>query len=110
MRKVNGIEIRHRMSDGYIDALAICDACNKDFADYIQIRFTQRFLRELLRSTGMNESELIQKVDGIDEICTPSNRNQPITMGLPKIGGKSSYVDNRVVHETRKGYSRRSNH
>ena len=68
MRKVNGIEIRHRMSDGYIDALAICDTCNKDFADYIQIRFTQRFLRELLRSTGMNESELIQKVDGIDEI------------------------------------------
>lgn len=61
MRKVNGIEIRHRMSDGYIDALAICDACNKDFADYIQIRFTQRFLRELLRSTGMNESELIQR-------------------------------------------------
>lgn len=68
MRKVNGIEIRQRMSDGYMDAVAICDACDKDFADYIQIRFTQRFIRELSRSIGINETELIQKAEGVDEI------------------------------------------
>lgn len=68
MRKVNGIEIRQRLSDGYMDAMAICDACDKDFADYVQVRFTQRLVRELSRSTGMNETELIQKAEGVDEI------------------------------------------
>lgn len=68
MRKVNGIEIRQRMSDGYMDAVAICDACDKDFAEYIQVRFTQRLLRELSRSTGISETELIQKAEGVDEI------------------------------------------
>lgn len=68
MKKVNGIEIRQRLSDGYIDAIAVCDACDKDFADYIQIRFTKRFLAELSRDTGISESDLIQKEDGIDEI------------------------------------------
>ena len=68
MKKVNGIEIRQRLSDGYMDAMAICDACDKDFADYIQIRFTKRFLVELSRDTGINESDLIQKEDGVDGI------------------------------------------
>lgn len=68
MRKVNGIEIRQRISDGYMDAMAICDACDKDFADYIQVRFTQRLIRELSRSNGMSETELIQKAEGVDEI------------------------------------------
>lgn len=68
MRKVNGIEIRQRMSDGYMDALAICDACDKDFAEYIRVRFTQRLVRELSRSTGINENGLIQKNEGVDEI------------------------------------------
>ncbi len=68
MKKVNGIEIRQRLSDGYMDAMAICSACDKEFADYIQVRITQRFLRELSRSTGINETELIQKAEGVDEI------------------------------------------
>lgn len=68
MRKVNGIEIRQRLSDGYMDAVAICDACDKDFADYIQVRFTQRLVRELSRSTGISETGLIQKAEGVDEI------------------------------------------
>lgn len=68
MKKVNGIEIRQRLSDGYIDAMAICDACDKDFSDYIQIRFTRRFIAELSRETGIDETGLLQKEDGIDEI------------------------------------------
>ena len=68
MRKVNGIEIRQRLSDGYMDAVALCDVCDKEFTDYIQVRITQKFLRELSRSTGINETELIQKAESLDEI------------------------------------------
>ena len=68
MKKINGIEIRQRLSDGYMDAIGICDACGKDFADYMQIRFTRRFLTELSRGTGLTESELVQEEEGVDEI------------------------------------------
>lgn len=68
VKKINGIEIRQRISDGYIDAISICDACDKDFADFMQVRFTKRFLTELSRDTKLMESELIQKQDGVDEI------------------------------------------
>ncbi len=63
MRKVNGIEIRQRTSDGYIDAISVCDACDKDFAEYLNIRFTKRFLVELSRDTGIGESELVQQTE-----------------------------------------------
>lgn len=68
MKKVNGVEIRQRLSDGYIDVMAICDACDKDFSDYIQIRFTKRFIAELSRETGIEEAVLLQKSDEVDEI------------------------------------------
>lgn len=68
VKKINGIEIRQRLSDGYIDAIGICDACDKDFADYMQVRFTKRFLTELSRDTQLSEAELIQKESGVDEI------------------------------------------
>lgn len=68
MKKVNGVEIRQRLSDGYIDAMAICDACDKDFSDYAQIRSTKRFISELSRETGIETTALLQKVDGVDEI------------------------------------------
>ena len=68
MKKVNGIEIRQRLSDGYIDAMAICDACDKEFSDYAQIRFTKRFIAELSRETGIEETVLLQKSDDADEI------------------------------------------
>lgn len=68
MKKVNGVEIRQRLSDGYIDATAICDACDKDFSDYAQIRFTKRFITELSHETGIDETVLLQKADGVAEI------------------------------------------
>ncbi|MDE7073611.1 MAG: KilA-N domain-containing protein [Odoribacter sp.] len=64
MKKVNGIEIRQRISDGYIDAVSICDACDKDFAEYLSIRFTKRFFVELSRDTGIDESDLVQQTEG----------------------------------------------
>lgn len=68
MRKINGVEIRQRQSDGYIDAVGVCDACDKDFSDYAQARFTKRFITELSKHIGKDECDLIQKVDGVGEI------------------------------------------
>lgn len=68
MKKVNRVEIRQRQSDGYIDAMAICDACEKEFTNYMQVRATKRFLHELAREIGIDESALVQKKNGIDEI------------------------------------------
>lgn len=68
MTKVNGVEIRRCLSDGDIDAMAICDACDKEFSDYAQIRFTKRFIAELSRETGIEEIVLLQKADDANEI------------------------------------------
>ena len=68
MLKVNGVEIRQRQSDGYIDAVGVCDACDKDFSDYAQARLTRKFLAELSKHTGIGECDLVQKADGVDEI------------------------------------------
>lgn len=68
MKKVNGVELKQRAVDGYIDAIAICDACDKDFSEYMQIRFTRRFLSELSRDTGISESDLIKKEEHGDSV------------------------------------------
>lgn len=68
MKKINGIEIRQRQSDGYIDAVSICDACDKDFSDYMNIRFTKRFLSELSRNVEISTTDLIQSKTEVDEI------------------------------------------
>lgn len=62
MKEVNGISINQRLSDGYINAVEICDACDKDFSEYTQIRFTKRFLNELSRELEMPVSKLVQEI------------------------------------------------
>lgn len=65
--KVNGEEINQRLSDGYLNATEMCDVYSKEFVDYLQVRFTKRFLTELSRETKIDKSELIQdKGEGYD--------------------------------------------
>lgn len=65
--KVNGEEINQRLSDGYLNATEMCDVYSKEFVDYLQVRFTKRFLAELSRETKIDKSELIQdKGEGYD--------------------------------------------
>ena len=68
MKEINGIEINQRVSDGYLDATAMCDSCDKELDEYLNIRFTSRFINELSRSLGITETELIQFQEGNDEV------------------------------------------
>ena len=34
MKEINGIEINQRVSDGYLDATAMCDSCDKELDEY----------------------------------------------------------------------------
>lgn len=56
--------IPQRAYDGYVNATAICKACNKQFNDYARLSQTTAFLNELYSETGIPVSELIQSVKG----------------------------------------------
>ena len=58
--EINDYDIRQRISDGYFDASEMCDVCAKDLSDYMQLRFTKRFLIELSDETGISRSQLVQ--------------------------------------------------
>lgn len=59
-RKVNDEKVYQRISDGYFDALNLCDLYSKDFAEYSELRFTKRFLTELSAETKIDKSELVR--------------------------------------------------
>lgn len=59
MRKINKVEIRLRLSDGYIDAAAICDAADRELSEYTELRMTRKFMAELSKETDLSESELL---------------------------------------------------
>ncbi len=52
-REFNGIRIRQRTSDNYLDATAMCKATGKLFADYQRLKTTQEFLEELSTDIGI---------------------------------------------------------
>lgn len=66
--EVDDFEINQRVSDGYINATEMCDVCSKDFADYTEIRFTKRFLRELSHEIHVDKSDLIQNDDNNEDM------------------------------------------
>lgn len=63
-REVNQIEIDQRISDGYINATALCKAAGKRLNNYIRTAETKAFIDELSRDTLKSASELIQVVKG----------------------------------------------
>lgn len=63
-REVNAIEIDQRISDGYINATALCKSENKLIGHYLSIIPTKEFLRELESDIGITISELVQVVKG----------------------------------------------
>lgn len=68
MREVAETGIKQRLTDGYFDVAAICDAYGKDFNDYLEMRKTEHFLRLLSEEIGIEESELIQSKNKSGEI------------------------------------------
>ena len=63
-RAINGVTIKQRAIDGYIDATAMCTAYKKRFNDYRQGLATEEFLRALERNTGIQLFELVQSTRG----------------------------------------------
>lgn len=61
-REVNAIEIDQRISDGYINATALCKASNKEIKHYLENSTTKDFLDELSRSVGIPTDVLVSKI------------------------------------------------
>lgn len=56
--------ISQRVTDGYINATAMCKSVGKQINDYGRLSTTQAFLRELSSETGIPVSGLVQIVKG----------------------------------------------
>lgn len=56
--------ISQRVTDGYINATAMCRAAKKKINDYGRLSTTQAFLMELSSDTGIPVSELVQIIKG----------------------------------------------
>lgn len=63
-REVDNNPIQQRIMDGYINATALCKACNKNLADFARLKTTKEFLEELSSDMGIPISALIQIVRG----------------------------------------------
>ncbi len=57
--EVDGLDIPQRVTDGYINATALCQASGKNFADYFRLAGTQAFLAELSSDVGIPITELV---------------------------------------------------
>lgn len=63
-RQVDNNPVQQRLMDGYINATALCKACNKLFSDYIRLKITKEFIDALSTDMGIPISVLIQSVKG----------------------------------------------
>ena len=57
-------QIPQRLSDGYVNATAMCKACGKRWTDYISLSTTRPFLDELSIATGLAGDVLVQSIVG----------------------------------------------
>jgi len=52
-RDFHGARIRQRSSDGYLNATDMCQSTGKRLNDYLRLKITNEFLKELSKSTGL---------------------------------------------------------
>jgi len=53
VRQLDTMPVGQRITDGYINATAMCRVVGKDWYDYARLKTTVDFLEELSRSTGI---------------------------------------------------------
>ena len=63
-REINANIIEQRVTDGYINATALCKASNKLLSDYLRLASTKSFLEALSADMGIPISELAQVIKG----------------------------------------------
>lgn len=61
---VEGNIIHQRASDGYISATAMCNAAEKKIGHYLESKATKEFLTELVKSTKIQQDQLVQIIKG----------------------------------------------
>lgn len=59
-RNINDTFIALRLTDGYINATALCEACDKELEDYTRLEVTNEFMKELSKETKVPVSLLMQ--------------------------------------------------
>ena len=60
--RIEGSEIiPQRISDGYINATALCKSVGKSYSDYRALQSTSKFLDELIKQTKLSENIIIQQ-------------------------------------------------
>lgn len=62
--EIEGSVINQRVSDGYINATAMCRSVGKQINDYARLKSTGEFLTELSADTGIPVSDLVQSFKG----------------------------------------------
>ena len=56
--------ITQRITDGYINATAMCKAANKTWSDYVRLTGTKAFISELSSVLQISQDGLIQSIQG----------------------------------------------
>jgi len=56
--------INQRVKDGYVNATAMCKACNKEWSKYIRLETTKAFISELSSVLQIRQDGLVQSVSG----------------------------------------------
>lgn len=64
VRAFNGVEIRQRSTDGYINATSMCQANGKKWFDYRRLDSTNEFIQALAESTGFPAESLVEMRSG----------------------------------------------
>lgn len=63
-REVDESYIQQRLLDGYVNATALCKASAKNLSDYLRLKTTNDFFKELSSDMGIPISALVQIVKG----------------------------------------------
>lgn len=63
-RSIDTNHIHQRLMDGYINATALCKACDKKISHYFELKQTKDFINEVSTDAGIPASAIIQIVKG----------------------------------------------
>ena len=64
VRDLNGVQVRQRQADGYINATELCKAAGKQWGDYARLGTTIDFIQALSESTGIPVDSLVESQSG----------------------------------------------
>lgn len=96
-RDVNETYIALRLTDGYVNASALCEACDKNLDDYIRLKTTDEFMKELSKEINIPVSDLVQPFESRNPyhkryMGASANGHKPRTVGISQTGGIGSTV------------------